>query len=263
MDKRRSHTPGRLTRRRLLVGMGVTATVVGGASITTEAFSSVTGSRLTNLNVADDPDALISLLVNDTVRKNNRGLLVEIENNTTGTVDFSVTLDDPSHGTLYNNNPTLGAGSSQRVEITAEVKDVQVPFTIVGTSPNFQFEAARETTAVSGNTSGAVTIDKVKKFSANDWDENWTIQTVKVSSQNELDRVEYEVTDSNGETRATRTDTASGTRYVRKGQGNAPAITLEPDDSGYDVQGGTTYELTVTAFDVQNNFDSVTRTDTA
>lgn len=271
MSRRRGRTSGALTRRRLLFALGgASATGFGATALSTGAFSSVGASRTTNVSTADDPDALVGLLVNDTVKKNDQGLLVSIENNTVERIEFEVSLDDCSQGTLYGPNGSgctvslaLDSGSSGDVDIEADVKDQTVSFGIIGSSSSFEFDATRETEAASGNTSGAVSIEKVNQYRAHADEDNWTIKDVEVNSENELDRVEYEVTDDNGDVRATRTDDASGTQYVRSGTGNDPAITVEPDDTDYPVQGGTTYELTVTAYDVGSNFDRVTRSDTA
>jgi len=216
-------------------------------------FGTVVADRLTNISVTDDPNALVGLIVNDQVRKNQRELLLEIENNTSATVEFAVSLDDSTQGTLYNGTSTIGPEGSFSVEIEANVKDATIPFTVTGTSPAFGFEATRETTAVTGNTQGAVTIDRLKKFEVDGANERWTIMDIEVSADGELDRVEYEVADAGGTVRASRTDDAAGTEYVRDGTGNNPGVALQPDDPGDGVDNGTTYELTVTAFDTNNN----------
>lgn len=247
----------------MLVGAGAAS------AFDTVAFSSASAPRATNVSVTDDPDAIVGLLVADSVKRNSQELLVDIENATGHQVDFTVSLDICSQGTLYGPDGsgcsvgvTLSPGASQDIDIEASVKDTTIPFTITGTSTEFEFEATRETTAVSGNTSGAIQINKVHKFEANTGD-NWTIQQVDIEDadgDSDLDRIEFEIEDSSGTVRATRTDTcgcAAGSEY------NVKNLSIAPDDSSYSVTGGEPYKLTVTAYDADGNFAFATREDTA
>lgn len=265
---------GGVTRRRLLVGAGTVLVGAGAASgFETVAFSSATAPRSTNVSVADDPDAIVGLLVADSVKRNSRDQLVDIENGTDHTVDFTVSLDDCTQGTLYGPNGsgcsvglTLSPGASQSVDIEASVKDTTIPFTIVGSSAEFDFEATRETTAVAGNASGPIQFKKLQGFSANSSSDDWTISNIDIrddDGDSDLDRIEFEIEDSSGTVRATRTDSCGcdgGSKYSPTGN---PAVTITPDDSSYAVSSGETYKLTVTASDADGNVAFETREDTA
>ncbi|PSP78389.1 hypothetical protein BRC81_07525 [Halobacteriales archaeon QS_1_68_20] len=259
----------RLTRRSAL-GLVATGTFV--AASETFGFSNTTATRGSSIDVVADSDAYVGMLVSDQVKKNQQETLVNLTNNFDQTIDATVSLNDCTQGTLYapdgssgcSVTVTLSPGASKTVDIEAAVSGVDVFFTVDVTGPDFSFQATRSTSAVSGNTEGAVTIDKVQKFSANANQNDWTIQTVEATfNDNFSDRVEYEVTDSAGNVVGTYTDNVGDTyTYSRKGQGNDPAITIQPDD-GYTIQPGETYELTVIAWDVLDNFATETRTDTA
>lgn len=263
-----------LTRRRLLVGAGTVLVGAGAASaFDTVAFSSATAPRTTNVSVADDPDAIVGLMVSDSIRKNKQDPLVDIENGTGHTVDFTVSLDDCTQGTLYGPNGsgcsvglTLLSGASKTVEIEASVNDTTVPFTITGNSSEFAFEATRETTAVSGNTAGAVKFHQLQEFSVNSGDDDWTIKNIDIrdnDGDDDLDRVEFVIEDSSGTVRATRTVTCgcnNGAKYAPSGN---PSVRIGPDDSSYSVVTGETYKLTVTGYDADGNSAFRTRESSA
>ncbi|MFC6764046.1 hypothetical protein [Natrinema soli] len=228
------------------------------------------------MDVVDDQDALVGLLVNDTVKKNSRELLVEVTNNVTDSMSVAIELEDNTQGTLYGPDgnsgntvtfslaaATAGSTDSAAVDIEASVNGTMIPVSITATTVDskFSFQAIRETEAVAGNTSGAVEIKKVKKFEANN--DSWGIQQVEVTANDfELDRVEYKITTETDGVVGTRIDDVSGNSYDRKGTGNNPAVVIEPDDSNHPTS-STDYTLTVTAYDNEDNFDVATRTDAA
>lgn len=95
-------------------------------------------------------------------------------------------------------------------------------------------------------------IKKVQQFSVNTRSNDWSIKQVQIDDNdgdNDLDRVEYEITDSGGTTRGTRTDSISGGKQKQK------KITIDPDNAAYVIQPGETYTLTVTAYDADDNYD--------
>lgn len=261
---------GDLTRRAALGLIGVGSVL---SLSRTRSFSQFVAGRGANVSVADDPNAIVGLLVTDTVKRNDRETLVNVENRTGGAVDFTVSLDACTQGTLYGPNGSgcsvsmsLADGVSKSVQIEASVKDTTVPFTVTGTAPGFGFEATRETTAVSGNSPGAIQFKKLEGFSANAGDDDWTVKNVDVRDGDgdaDLDRVEFTVADGGGTVRASRTDSCGcngGSKYSPSGN---PSIRISPDDAGYDVVGGETYKLTVRAFDTDGNSDFETRETTA
>lgn len=259
-----------LTRRRVLSGVGTLLVGAGVSSaVDTVAFSATNASRSTNVSVADDPDAIVGLMVADSVKRNNQNFLVDIENGTGSPVDFTVSLNDCSQGTLDGPNGSgctvsfsLSPGVSTTVDIEASVKDTTIPFTITGSSTEFGFEATRETTAVSGNTAGAIQMKKLDGFNADIGNDGWTIKNVDIrdnDGDDDLDRIEFEITDSSGTVRATRVDGCGcngGSKYAPSGN---PSVQIVPDDSSYSVTGGETYKLTIIAYDADGNSAFATR----
>lgn len=260
----------RITRRAALGLIGGGAVL---ASMETLGFTNVTGDRSVNVSTADDPDALIGLLIADQVKRRNRELLADVTNNTDTDLSITFSLDDPTQGTLYGpdggsgNSVTfsLVAGNTKPVDIEAAVGGEIISFTIT-TTGDVGFEATRETEAVSGKVERAVEIERLIGFESRLNTNTWTInQRVKVTStidSNTLDRVEYEVTDGSGDVVGSLTHDTSGDVYEKEGNPNSPAITIEPD-SGYTLQQGETYELTVTGWDNEGNFAVETRAATA
>lgn len=261
---------GRLTRRAALG-------LIGGGAFTLAAetfgFTNIEASRVTNVDVADDSSALVGLLISDQVRKNNRELLANVTNNTGHDLSVTFSLVDPAQGTLYAPDGSTGdsvtfslaADATRAVDIEAAVGGETVPFEIDADAAGFSFRATRETEAVAGNNPGAVNVKHAKKFVAradeNDWifDNKVTVEFLDHFG----DRVEYEVTDPSGTVVGTLTHgVGDATTYERQGTGNTPAVRIDPVD-GYQVRSGTEYQVTVTGWDVQDNFDSETRTDTA
>jgi hypothetical protein len=262
------------SRRTVLGGLGLGVAGIGAASLAlgTGAYDSVDANRTTNVSTVDDPDAIVGLLINEEVRKKKRELLADVTNDTGEDLSVTFSLDNPSQGTLVG--PDGGSGDSvtfsladmhtTSVHIEASV-DGTISFTITASSNDFEFDATRETEAVSGNTDGAVEIEKLQHFRANANEDTWTIDRVKAVSNvgsNDLDRAEYEVADSSGDVVGTRTDQAGGDTYEKKRSGNDPAITIDPD-AGETVQPGERYELTLAVYDDADNFDVATRTATA
>jgi hypothetical protein len=261
---------GGFGRRSVLAGLG-SVLVAGGAasSFGSGAFTSTVVSRTTNVSVVSDKDAFVGLEVYTPVKKNEREPLVTIANNTVGDASVTVSLTDCTQGTLYDSEgnsacsvtfPIVADGSST-VEIEA-AETGTIPFDIEVDSEGFSLQATRETEAESGNVKGAVRIKYVDKFKANAQGSNddWSIKEVKVADEDgdaDLASVEYEITDSDGTIRATRTDSASGAEYKVKN------VTIQPDDSSYQLQTGEQYTLTVTAYDEDGNYDTQTETDTA
>lgn len=239
----------------------------------TFGFNKITALRQTNITVVDDQDGLLGLLINDTVKKNDDELLVEVTNRVSADIEVTVSLDNDSDGTLSDLSgssgnsitvPLDGATSdstdSANVYINADVDNTMIPFTISATAvdSSFTFQASRETEAVSGNTSGGgVVITKINGFKADKNSDEWTVNKVNAESDEfELDRVEYEITDENGNVVSDQTENVSGFTY----QGRDILIT--PYD-GEEVTKGIEYTLTVRVYDIEDNFDIGTRTDTA
>lgn len=265
------------TTRRAALGLVGTGVVLTTAD--TFGFSVARGDRGVSLDTTTDPEALVGLLVNDLVKKNQQEQLVTVTNTLNEGLEVTVSLSDCGQGTLVGPDGSTGCtvgfelrpsgtdGDSKTVDITSDADGETVPFTITATSSSLSFDATRSTNVASGNTEGAVAITNVKKFEANDNDDNWTIREVEAVSNDEnyeLERVEYEVrtSDGNGEVVGGLEENASGNEYSRIGSNQNPAIVIEPDD-GHTLEKNMQYELTVTAYDSGGNFDSVTKSDKA
>jgi hypothetical protein len=199
------------------------------------------------------------------VRKNSREPLVDVTNNTDGAYTVTVTLNDCTQGTLYDAaggsgcsvSFSLSTGATTTVDIEA-AEAATIPFTVSTDSP--VIEAVRETEAQAGNVKGAVNIKKVQNFAADASRDEWTIDKVHVKDgdgDDDLDWVAYEVRDGDGNVVATSGDSASGGKYQVKN------VTLRPDDPNDDVVSGESYQLRVTASDVDGNSDTASRSDTA
>lgn len=262
------------TRR---VALGLIATGGGLAVADTFGFSRVAGTRATTVNTTTDPKALIGLLVSDQVKKNQQEPLVTVTNTTDEMLSVTVALSDCGHGTLegpdgstgcsadFNLNPSGSDSDSKTVDITSGADGMTVPFTITATSPSLSFEGTRTTDVVSGNTEGAVVIDKLQDFQASAADNRWTIKRIRVEStdtERELDRVEYEITNEANETVRLYEENASGSVYERKQSGGNPGLTIEPEDD-YSLAENEEYTLTVIAYDDVGNYDMEIRSDIA
>lgn len=236
------------------------------------AFTTANADRGSQIDIGSDTGGLLGLLVSSGVKKNQQTVLADITNNTDSQLTLTISLSDCAQGTLYAPDGSNGCSvtfsiavdTTETVEInTGAAGGTVIPFTISGVSDSggFSFSLQRETTAESGNTKGGVTVDKLQKFQAQQADNDWTIQTLEASSdQYDLDRIELSVREVASDTVvATRTITdVTGTTYSAKGNGNTPALQIQPDDNTYNVQNNVTYELTVTVFDTQNNFGKTT-----
>jgi len=271
MGRRKRRTRGSskgVTRRRLLFGLGGGGLIgLGSTSLSTDAFSLVSASRSTAVSVASDTP-LIGLNVYSPVPSNTTSPVLDVTNNLSEGATVIVSLNTTTDGTLHHpedqNSDSvefpLSRGETSTVSLEPSVQNTTVAFSITVRWSDGTVEATRETYVEAGNVKGAVTIQQVKNFSANrNPDNNWTIQKVKIKegdNDNDLDYVEYDVTDSTGATVASDSESIAG-GYNKKN------ITLWPDDGSYQLQQGETYTLTVTAYDADGNSDTVTRTATA
>lgn len=276
MPRGPSRRPGRNGRRRrsvlAAVATGVAGLGLGLNVVQPSAYTSASAGRESNVAIAGDTNgAFLGLLVSDSVQKNKQSLLVEVTNNAGRQLSMTVSLDDPSQGTLYVPNDsgssvqlTLDASNSGSVEVeTSESKGTTVPFSITHDGAAMQFDVNRETTVESGNTDGEVAIDELTRFKAASKADEWTIKTLRASSTKyDLDEVELVVEeDGSGSVVAERTyANIDGTEFSRDGTGSNPGVVLQPDDGGYDVSNQKTYVLTVTATDTDGNFARDTAT---
>lgn len=263
----------RLSRRTTLLKLGSAAAVATGvaAGVTeTEAYTSVRGDRGVDVSVADESDGLVGIVPQGPVKKNSREPLVELANNTDQSLTITVALNDCSAGTLYDNDGEsgcsvsimLGAGNSQFIDLEALVTG-GIGFSIDVEGPSISLAAERSVEAESGNSPGAVRIQKPdtdSDFGARANRDEWTAKADirDDDGDTDLDRVEFEVAEGNsgGTVVASRTVSTPSDRYKE-------TVTLSPDDPAYDIKRGQMYTLIVTGYDVDGNFDTATVQTTA
>lgn len=234
----------------------------------TGAFDSVTASRGVDASVASEGNGLVGIVGQGDVQKNKREAMVELTDNTPEAVTITVTLDNPDDGTLYDNEGgsgssvtfSLPSGNLQFVDINANIQGV-IPYSVSVTSPSLSLNTTGSIEAVGGNANDFVRISNLQDLQANsDAQNNWTLGKIQIQDRdgdNDLDRVEYETTDSTGTLRASQTVQISEKQYQDQD------LTFSPDNSSYDLPEGERYTLTATGYDVDGNSSSDTVTATS
>jgi hypothetical protein len=250
--------------------------LLGGASLTSSrAFTSARGTRGTVIDVASPETAILGLTGQGPVQKNQREPMLFVTNNSNDTMSVTVTLENCSDGTLYDNAGgsgcsvtfSLASGNSETVDISASIVG-SIHYTVTATSPSMTIGTTGEVTAEAGNVKGAVRIQQPNKdqdFTAK-WQQN-VFEVAKVDARDgdgdaDLDRIEFRVRlGSAGGTVVGSYDVTNppGDRYAPNGN---PAVIFPPDGS-YSIAQNTTYALTITAFDADGNYASETFEDTA
>lgn len=274
--KRRRGAGGGLSRRSLLAGGG--ALLAGGglaSAAETKGYEFLEGSRSTQLSTAADVDAVFSLDIQSPVQKNSRDPLLFFTNNLGETATVTLSLQTCTDGTLYDPDDgsgctvtaTILSGNTGRFDIEAAVSGVDVGFTIDVSSPSTSFSATRQTFAESGQTKSETWIKKLQGLTPREPPQNdWGIKDVKVEDvegADNLDRVEFDVTEPNGTTVGFYTadcsdpniDCSGGSKYQPNGN---PSVSIDPVDNSYTVDASVTYTVTVTAFDGDGNSDTDT-----
>lgn len=126
MTRRRQRSRSReggVSRRRLLVFLGG-ASVVGALISSTDAFSLAQVSRISNVNVANDGNALLNLSKPPYVNAGESGQeLVTVTNNTSTSLTITVHLTNAS-GTVSPSTPTVQPSESQlfTIDLSAEAQ---------------------------------------------------------------------------------------------------------------------------------------------
>ncbi|MFB6308205.1 MAG: hypothetical protein ABEH35_02655 [Haloarculaceae archaeon] len=268
------------SRRRVLAGLGLGFVGSGfatGALSSTGAFSQYTADRDFSASVAAGSDALLGVVGQGPVKKNDREAMVEFTNNTTDAMSITVTLDTCTDGTLYDNEGnsgcsvtlSLAAGNAQFVDINASVTGT-ITYSISVSSSSLAIETAGSVEAESGNVKGAVRIKKPvqdKDFTADRSSNVFAVDQVDIvddDGDSDLDRIEFRVREGGGAgtvVGAFDETNPPGDQYSPKGKGNDPAVSIQPE-SGYTITANTTYALTVTGYDADGNFTSETVEDT-
>lgn len=263
---------GKLTRR---AAMGL---VLGGGIVSlaeTRSFSQLVAGRGVSVSVASDPsNALLGIVDQGPVKKNDRGPMAEFINNAGDPLTITVTLDTPNDGTLFDNEDdsgtsisfTVDPGNSHIADIEAWVTG-RISYGISVSSPSLSLETSGSVEAESGNVKGAVVINhptKDKDFTADTGDNRFEVAKVDVKDVLEpdnLDRVEFRVKE--GGSSGTVVGSKDVTFPASTGRYNPNSEEIIPPDSGYSIQSGTLYTMTVKVFDADGNFASETIEDRA
>lgn len=278
-DRRRTHRgAGRgLSRRSFLIlfgiGTGLTATLLQDSG----AFTTVTGSRNTDIQIAREGEGIVGVLPEDDVQFNQRDPLVQFNNNYGETVTITVSLTDTSDGILHDNDGnsgttvyiTLADSGSQYVDIKAAVTGT-IPYTIDITAQNLGLQATRNTDAVTGYNADAVDIRNPHQdthFTTNLQTGRWEINNIDVrdnDGDNDLDHIQIKIREGGnfGTTVATETIEIKPNDSDRYAPGGSPDARIKPDDSNYQITANSTYALEFRAYDADGNYAAESVEDT-
>ena len=268
----RTNGSGPVSRRRVLVGLGTA--IAGTGLVSTGALTDVSADRGVSVATADGENALLGLVGQGPVKKNDQEPMVDLTNNTDGDMEITVALDTCGDGTLHGGSGsdcsvsfTLGSGNSQSVDIEAAVTGT-IPYTVTATASDLAIETTATVESQAGNVTSAIRIQKPSKdndFTAATGNGNnegsFTADKVDIrddDSDDDLTAVRFRVREGNsgGELVGSKDVTPPGDRY----QENNVDIPVEPD---YTITSGTSYALTVTVEDADGNIESETVEDTA
>lgn len=269
---------GKLSRRSLLTRLGLSGIALlgaGGLIQASNAYTTSAAGRSSTVKVAEDGSALIGIRGLGPVKKNTRGPMVELTNRAQTALTFYVTLEDCSHGILYNNSGGSGcsvsslllSGSTQFFDIEAAITGT-IPFRITVSGAGFSFEAAETILSETGNVAGAVLIQhptKDQDFTARVSQNQFELKSVDVrdnDDDDDLAEVKYEVQEAGGGGTVIASKTISNPPPDRYSPSGNPAEVILPN-VGYSITSGTLYRLTMTATDADGNFATSTVETTA
>lgn len=257
MRRRGSPTRGTSSRtRRGLLLAGAAALGLGG--LEAGAYTSASLDRTNSLGVAADIDGVLGLDAPGSISANQRSTLATITNRLSAdTVTVTVSLATASDGTLYTatdsgSSVTLSllAGDSGTVEIETTLGGGStLAWDVSASGPATSLQLSRTSAVTKGNAKAAIRFQKLSKLGANAAQDRFSVGQVQVQDRDgddDLDRVEYVVTDPSGTEVASTVDSASGKQYKAQNL----TITANATET---VQRGTTYTITATAFDADGN----------
>jgi hypothetical protein len=161
---------------------------------------------------------------------------------------------------------SLESGNTQFVDIEAAVTGT-IPFSISVNDPDFSFSTSGTVESESGNNPDAVRIQKPdgdndfeKRKNKNEWEANFDIRDN--DNDADLDRIEIEVLEGNSGGTVVATDTIS-IGPADSGRYKENKRRISPDDSNYSIKSGQLYTLSVKALDADGNTATDTVQDTA
>lgn len=264
---------GALSRRAaiaVIAGGGLLGITAAGA------FEQVSASRNFGVGVSN-ATAIVGIADQGPVKRNSRETMVTLTNNTTQRVMYTITLSSCSDGTLYNNeggsgcsvSRMLNGGNQGTIDIAAATTGT-INYEIRAVGSSFTVETTGSVEAETGNIVGAVVIRRPvnnTEFTAElpqaSGGNQFEIRNVDIRSRDgdSIVGVDYVVqkAGTGGTVVASKSVSFAPTgRYNPKGN---PAETVTPN-SGYTIQAGHTYILTVTGRDIDGNTATSTVEDT-
>ncbi|QPV61974.1 PKD domain-containing protein [Halosimplex litoreum] len=242
-------------------------------STPTHAYGS-TGSYTVTLTATDDDGATDTATQTVSVGTSNQPPTADAGPDETVEEGNSVGLDGTgstdSDGTVTGYAWTITSGQGSLSDANTETPTYNAPADVSGDqSVTVELEVTDDDGATDTDTltitvedvaGQAIQFSNIQGFTADPSANEFTLDQVQVQdadSDDDLDRIEYVVTDGDGNTVATRTVTGIGpAQYQPSG---TPAVTIAADDP---VVGGETYTLTATAYDADGNSASRSRSDT-
>jgi hypothetical protein len=107
------------------------------------------------VGTANNSNAIVGLDIEETVQVGSRTRLVDITNNTSATLTYSVSLVDATTGTLYSPDGgsgssvdvTIATGGTKTIEIEPDSGGEEIDFEVTVDSTDFDFNATRSTFA--------------------------------------------------------------------------------------------------------------------
>ncbi|MFC5365548.1 hypothetical protein [Salinirubrum litoreum] len=257
MRRRGSPTRGTSSRtRRGLLLAGVAALGLGG--LEAGAYTSADLNRSNSLGVATDIDGVLGLDAPGSVSANKRGTLATITNHLSAdSITVTVSLATASEGTLYTatdsgSSVTLSLLADESATVEAETtlgRGDTLAWSVSASGPATTLRLDRTSSVTRGNVKAAIRFKKLAKLRANAGKGEFTVGQAQAQDRDgddDLDRVEYLVTDPSGTEVASATESVPGNGKQYK----ARNLTIDTTEN---VQRGTTYTITATAFDADGN----------
>ncbi|MFB1063187.1 hypothetical protein [Natrinema sp. H-ect4] len=191
MGRRRRRSRGGSTRRRFLAK----GSLVGGGVLLfggTGAFSQLGASRAVSINATEDGSALLGLDIASSVRAGTADQnLVALTNNSSDTIDVSLSLSNPGQGTLSPSSLSIESGATRSVFVSVDADSPTgsdaLAFDVIASNETLSVSLERRVTVSAGPTFKQQIRDDSRNTNA-----AFTI-SYRVSRLPNFDRVELEV----------------------------------------------------------------------
>ena len=258
MGRNRRRRPGGGPTRRTFLAGG--ALIVGGVAIRSDtgAFSQITAGRLTHLDTSDDGNALLGLERTDAVRSGiDDQHLVDLTNNTDGSLEISLSLSDPDQGRLSDTGFALASGATRSVAVSVDrdssTGEAALPFEVTASGNAVEIALTRAVAVTDPPAISEQIRDRTQNGNA-----AFTI-SYRVRRLPDFDRIEIEVENLDSsyigqETYVQTTKEGTVSHPPNGGDGGADGDTYEFRFRVYDRSGEVTelYTETTTTADGEN-----------